>query len=165
MNVDTLDGEPADITAFESRTVTFAINPVGSPVLTVQWYKNGVAMPNATNASITVGPLVFPTDNATYHVVVANSLNTATSRTATLTVLDDTFPPLAVSAASVVPQVIGLCFDEVIDSGTATDPFNYMINGSAPDSAELRADGKSVVLKSAVPLCVAPNTSSAKACA
>src|SRR5687768_17580759 len=91
--------QPADITALEGRIVTFTADIRASPPLAVQWYRDGVAIPGANGNSLAVGPLRYPEDNgATFFVTVSNALAQVTSRTATLTVTEDTEPPQVVSA-------------------------------------------------------------------
>ena len=45
---------PADVTTTESAPAIFSVSSDGTPPLTIQWYKNGVAIPGATEASISI---------------------------------------------------------------------------------------------------------------
>ena len=59
----------------------------GAPPLSYQWQLNGTNVPGATNATLTLTGL--ETNNVdTFRVTVSNSLGTATSTSATLTVVD-----------------------------------------------------------------------------
>ena len=64
---------------------TFSVTASGSPVLAYQWRKDGLAIPAATNATLTLGN-VQTTNSGTYDVVVTNSVGLATSDAAVLTV-------------------------------------------------------------------------------
>jgi hypothetical protein len=140
--------QPADITTPEGRSVTFSVIPSGSPFLSLQWYENSTPLPNATNASF-MTPLLVPGDSGKkYSVVLSNSVNVVTSRLATLTVFADNTPPRLIAAASLNATDIGLCFDEIMDLTTATNPANYTVNSGAigVTSAKLRYDGSTVLL-------------------
>ena len=129
----TISDGPNDITVEEGRIVSFSARIEGSPSLAIQWYRNGAPIEGATGTSITLGPLVYPDDNgATIHVVAQNSLGTATSRTATLTVLDDVTPPTIVSAsASSSFNQIQIQFSEIMDAVTVVDTFAYEISDAS----------------------------------
>ena len=64
-------------TLFAGRDVPFSIGVAGAATLRYQWYSNGVAMVQATNASLTLSNLqVGPLTN---YCIVTNSLGAATS--------------------------------------------------------------------------------------
>jgi len=58
----------------------------GTPPLSYQWQKNGTAISGATASSCTTPPATLADNGAKFQVVVSNSLGTATSNPATLTV-------------------------------------------------------------------------------
>ncbi len=76
---------PSSQTVNAGVNVTFAVTVTGSPTLTYQWRKSGVAIPSATLPTLSLGN-VQAADAASYDVVVTNSSGTATSAAATLTV-------------------------------------------------------------------------------
>ena len=85
---------PAIVTSPSARTVTagssatFAVVATGSPTLTYQWRKAGVALTDnasATTAALTLNH-VQAADAALYDVVITNSVGAATSAAAALTV-------------------------------------------------------------------------------
>lgn len=81
----TVTGNPVDTTVYAGRTAKFVAGVDGTPPFSYQWFRNNAAIPGATNDTL----VLTPTDadnNSTYHATVSNSLGTATSTTATLTV-------------------------------------------------------------------------------
>ena len=65
-----------------------------------------------------------------------------------MTITPDTTPPGLISVGSLLGSEIGVCFDSQVDPVSATDPFNYTVNGGAVSvtSATLRPNGRQVVL-------------------
>jgi pectin methylesterase-like acyl-CoA thioesterase/sugar lactone lactonase YvrE len=77
--------QPASQTVGVGTTVTLSAEGFGLPAVTYQWYKGAQSISGATNATYTISnPAV--TDSGDYHVVITNSLGTATSAAATLAV-------------------------------------------------------------------------------
>ncbi|MDX2186917.1 MAG: carbohydrate binding domain-containing protein [Opitutaceae bacterium] len=64
-------------------TATFTVSYAGEPAPTFQWYKDNVAIPGATTATLALAN-VSSADIANYHVVITNSMGTATSLKARL---------------------------------------------------------------------------------
>ncbi|MCX8520205.1 MAG: DUF1566 domain-containing protein [Rhodoferax sp.] len=80
--------QPAAQTAYTSLTATFSVTATGTAPLTYQWQKNGIDIAGATS-SIYTTPATSSADigeTLAYSVVVTNSLGTASSNSATLTV-------------------------------------------------------------------------------
>ena len=84
--------QPMSQTASIGASVTFTVAASGSPAPTYQWRKNGVNIGGATNASYTISS-VAAGDAGTYTVVASNSVGTATSSGAVLTVTAGATPP------------------------------------------------------------------------
>jgi hypothetical protein len=79
--------EPANQTVNVGQSATFTVLAIGSTPLSYQWQENGSNISGAIAASYTT-PAAKASDNgATFDAVVTNSAGTATSNTATLTVL------------------------------------------------------------------------------
>ena len=78
--------DPADQTVTAGQTATFTVVAGGSAPLNFQWQRNGVAIAQATGASYTTPATITSDSGAAFSVVVANSLGTVSSRSATLTV-------------------------------------------------------------------------------
>lgn len=77
--------QPASRTVVSGETVSFAVTASGSSPLTYQWQKNGTTIAGATGTTYTIAPATAP-DAATYRCAVTNSVGTATSSDARLTV-------------------------------------------------------------------------------
>ena len=76
----------------ETATFTASVYVTGTLPLNYQWSMNNVSIPGATSQSYTT-PVTTQTDNGDQiSVVVSNSLGTAPSNTATLTVVQPTSP-------------------------------------------------------------------------
>jgi PKD repeat protein len=84
---------PASRTVSEGQTATFAVSASGSPPLSYQWEKSGVAIAGATGSTYTTPPATLTDNGSGFRCVVSNDAGSVTSATATLTVLDAT-PPL-----------------------------------------------------------------------
>jgi hypothetical protein len=97
--------QPVNQTVTAGQTATFSVVATGTPPLSYQWRKGGVAITGATSASYTTPATVVGDSGSTFDVQVSNSANTVTSNPATLTVTDS-LP--ALNAVSVSPtSVIG----------------------------------------------------------
>ena len=77
--------QPASATVVAPASVTFTAAATGFPVPTYQWQKGGVAISGATNATFTIATTSL-SDAATYTCVATNSIGTATSNGAVLTI-------------------------------------------------------------------------------
>src|ERR1035441_1574116 len=76
---------PASATKCPGQSVTFTVVVTGNAPLSYQWRKNGIALAAATNTAYSITS-VSAADAGSYTVVVSNSVGTATSAAATLTV-------------------------------------------------------------------------------
>lgn len=76
---------PADQTVVAGESVTLTTDVIGSGPLSHQWSRNGVNVPGATNANLTI-PVVLTNDAGNYVLVTSNAQATNTTRTARLTV-------------------------------------------------------------------------------
>ncbi len=76
----------------ETATFTVSVSVTGTLPLNYQWFINNVSISGATSRSYTT-PLTMQADTGNqYSVVVSNSLGTASSNTATLTLVQPTVP-------------------------------------------------------------------------
>ena len=67
------------------QNTTLSVGAWGSGTLTYQWYDNGVAIPNATNSTLTFAAIQF-TNAGSYSVVVSSSLGSVTNTAAQVVV-------------------------------------------------------------------------------
>ncbi|MEP6664093.1 MAG: LamG-like jellyroll fold domain-containing protein, partial [Verrucomicrobiota bacterium] len=77
--------QPQSISRFVSENATFSVVADGTFPLFYQWKKDGANIPNATNSTLTITPLVL-TNAGTYAVMVSNSVDFVVSSNAVLTV-------------------------------------------------------------------------------
>lgn len=119
--------QPADAVVVEGRAVTLTCDVAGSPPFSYQWYFGTGAIAGATDPAYTI-PFAMLTNAGAYHVSVSNQANSVTSRTATLTVLADTLPPVITRIAASATQIV-VNFSEPLDPVTATNPAKYAIAG------------------------------------
>ena len=71
-------GQSGDELAAEGSPVWLWVNPKGQPPFTYQWYRDGEAIPDATEDHLIFSSVGF-TDEGSYHAVVSNALGTATT--------------------------------------------------------------------------------------
>ena len=81
----TITSQPQDVTVGLGDVANFAVSALGSRPLIYQWYFGADALPDATNATLSV-LADFPDLAGDYSVVVSNGAGTETSRIAKLTV-------------------------------------------------------------------------------
>jgi hypothetical protein len=130
--------QPASVTATEGTAAEFSIEASGSAPLSYQWFRDGVAIPDATNSTYAIESAAL-TDAGMYRVSVSNPVTTPAieSDAAQLTVLEDTAPPGLVRVEG-SPNTIVVNFTEPVDTATAQNPANYTVsNGLNVTSATL----------------------------
>ena len=124
---------PAIVTSPTARTVTagssatFAVVASGSPTLTYQWRKAGVALTGNTTAALTLTN-AQAADSANYDVVITNSVGSVTSAAAALTVT----PAAPAITSAPAPQ---------ISAPGATATLTVVASGTAPLTYQWRKAG------------------------
>ena len=110
-----ITANPTNLTVATGANPVFNVNATGSATLLYQWYLDDTNTPlaGATNATLTLSS-VDAADAGNYFVVVANSVGSATSSAATLTVLG---PPVIGSqpASQAVTVSNNVSFSVVVD--------------------------------------------------
>jgi hypothetical protein len=147
-----VDTQLTNRVVLQTRPTTLSVVVDGSPVPTLQWFKDGVAIdpavnPTATNANFVIAQMTSG-DAGDYHLVATNPSGTATSRTVTVGYEADLVAPRVVRATG-HPGLnkITVEFDEVMDTNTALQTFGYIIDPSLDVSAvALGPYGSSVIL-------------------
>ena len=82
----TITVQPWSLMEAPGDTATFRVLASGTPPLSYQWQRNGVAMSGATNATLLLSNVQTNQSGHRYSVVVANALGSVTSDEAVLTV-------------------------------------------------------------------------------
>lgn len=80
--------QPADRVLTAGETATFSVTATGVPVF-YRWLKNGMPLSGATSSNYTIAAVTLNDSGAGYSVIASNSVNSVTSRVATLTVYPD----------------------------------------------------------------------------
>ncbi len=125
-----ITGQPQAQTTSEFGTANFSMTATGAPPLTHQWFKDEVAIPGATNASLTLEQVPFADDGALIHVVVVNGISAVRSAAALLTVMPDLTPPTILSVrGSPTFDRITIRFSEPVRLEDASNPIAYDLGG------------------------------------
>lgn len=125
--------QPQSLVVLELSPASFRVGAEGNPAPTFQWYRNGLPLAGATNASYDLPSAALADDGATFHVVarnVANSLvYTATSDPAVLQVTPDTTAPVLLSAQCLDLTQLQVVFSKSLDPASATNVTHYAVTG------------------------------------
>jgi uncharacterized protein (TIGR03437 family) len=92
--------QPLSATVAAGQTAAFTVTAAGSPTLNYQWKRNETNIPGATSSSYTTPATTFADNGAVFTVEVSNSIGSAMSSPATLSI--GTTPVLAPVIAAVV---------------------------------------------------------------
>jgi len=103
----TITTQPANQTVAAGQTATFSVVATGTAPLSYQWRKNSTNISGATPASYTTPGTTTADNNATFDVVVANSVNSVTSSSATLTVNSVPVAPTITTRPPIKPSPLG----------------------------------------------------------
>ena len=124
----TITTQPASATVLAGGSVVFNAAAAGSPAPTFQWFKNGTAIPNATSSSLVVSGAAAA-DAGSYVVVASNSVGSATSNAAVLTVNGPTVtaPAISLPPASINASVGGTATLAVVATGSPS--YQWRKNG------------------------------------
>jgi hypothetical protein len=155
--------QPANTTVLVNSPVTFSVSVTGAAPRTLQWQRDtgdGVTFTNIPDATTTfLTSAISLTDvsvsdsGARFRVEATNPQGTVYSSVATVIVSADVVAPTALSAATLDGVNIAVCFNEVVDEGSAEDQFKYFVDGvNRPDSVTLRPDGRSIILTMSQPV-------------
>jgi hypothetical protein len=149
-----ITNQPQNLIVNEWASASFAVGASGNPSPTFQWYRDGVLIPQATNATYTIANALISDHGHEFHVVasnfVSNVVYTATSAVAALSVVADTTPPILTGANSVGLDAVALRFSEVVSAASATNLAHYTLartNGNVTIlAATLDTTGTNVLL-------------------
>jgi hypothetical protein len=121
-----------EVNLVEGQTLSLSVSVTGAPPVSLQWHKGDVAIAGATRATFTITNVTLG-DSGTYYAVANNNVpSTATSGSAVVTVIPDTFPPQVLRIVS-HPDMMGstIYFSEALLAGPALDQWNYLLAPTA----------------------------------
>ena len=121
--------QPSDTSVTAGGTATLIVGVVGSPPITYQWSKGGVAIPGATSPSLTFAGATSA-DAGSYTVVIADSAGQVATQPANLTVQAAGGPPVIMSI-QLQPNPVSTTV-----GGVAT--FSVAVTGDAPVTYQWR---------------------------
>ena len=117
--------QPTNLTVNAGSAAVFTSGATGVPTPTLQWYKNGAAIANQTNSTLTIAS-AQGSDIAGYLMVAANTAGSVTSSVAMLTVDSTTLS--AVTFGPTNGQT-GVCYDTPLYV-TFNGPISIVNSGS-----------------------------------
>src|SRR5262249_44963736 len=124
-----ITAQPQSLTVAEGSPATFTVAASGAAPLAYRWQRDGVDIPGATAATYTLAAARVADDGAHFRAVVSNSIGTATSNAATLSVTADR-PPTPTILAPAVGKLY-TAGDTFAYAGAATDAEDGTLPASA----------------------------------
>ncbi|MFZ0826316.1 MAG: immunoglobulin domain-containing protein [Verrucomicrobiia bacterium] len=124
---------PGSLSLNVNQSATFTVVATGATPLSYLWFKGATLLINSPSATYTI-PSVQTTDAGTYSVIVSNSLGTATSAGATLTV----------NAVLTPPAITAQPANQFVYQGQNAQ-FSVAATGSAPLVYHWRRNGINLV--------------------
>ena len=132
----TITTQPPNQTITAGQTATFNVVATGTAPLAYQWRKNSANISGATAASYTTPAATTADNNATFDVVVTNSVSSVTSTPATLTVNSlPAAPTITTPPANQTVTAGQTATFSVVAAGTAPLAYQWQKNGSDITSA------------------------------
>ncbi|MBI5380517.1 MAG: immunoglobulin domain-containing protein [Opitutae bacterium] len=151
VGVPAITGHPQNATVTAGGNATFTVTATGNAPLAYQWRKDGTTISGATTSTYALTG-VTATAAGAYSVVVSNSLGSATSNNATLTV-----NPLAVAPPTITAAPRSLT---IVPGGTVA--LQTIATGAAPLAYQWRKGGVAIA-GATDPQLILNNTSTATA--
>jgi hypothetical protein len=123
--------QPASQTVTVGQSAAFSVVVTGTAPLTYQWQKNNANISGATAASYTTPATVSGDNGATFRVVVTNSVGSATSNSAMLTVTASSVgPSITTQPANQAVTVGQTATLSVVAAGTAPLTYQWQKNNA-----------------------------------
>jgi len=124
-----ITGQPSNVTVTVGNPASFSVTASGQAPLAYQWQRNGTDITGATASTYTIASPQLSDNGARFRCRVTNTLGTATSAEAVLTVTANTAP-----TASITQPASGTLYtagDTVNYAGTGTDTQDGTLPASA----------------------------------
>jgi hypothetical protein len=148
----TITSVPQPATVNEGASTNFMVGFDGTGPFTIQWLKNGNPIPNATNQTLTLTAVPYADNNAQISAKVTNLANSATSASATLTVIrDQGLPTVAKASADTLLTGFLITYSKPV-SDTALTASHYTVDHNVTISSVARLSPTVVKLNTAAPL-------------
>ncbi|MBI4327379.1 MAG: lamin tail domain-containing protein, partial [Chloroflexi bacterium] len=142
---------PTNTTAVENDAANFGVRVSNLDPVSYQWRKNDVNIPGANGSVFAYQPVTLADHGARFRCFLTNSLGTALSDEATLSVTPDVSPPLISSVLNSGSNSVTVVFSEAVGLAGATAPTNYAIDqGILVLAAATGSDSRTVVLTTTV---------------
>ena len=119
--------QPEAQSVTEGQSATFSVTASGTAPFTYQWKKNGTDINGATSSTYTTPATSIGDSGAVFSVVVANSVGTATSNDARLTVY--VLPAITTQPAGITIAAGATATFSVTATGTGTLSYQWKKNG------------------------------------
>jgi hypothetical protein len=126
--------QPSSATITSGGNVSFNALASGNPAPTYQWRKDGSLIAGAISSTYSISSATT-SDAGSYTVVVTNSVGSATSNAATLTVTVATAPTITTQPSSSSVTAGSAASFSVVASGTATLSYQWRKDGTAISGA------------------------------
>jgi hypothetical protein len=135
------------------QSATFRVTAGGAGLIpTYQWREEGVDIPGETNSVYTLPVAASDQNGHAFSVVVNNVFGESVlSSDAILSVILDSTAPTALSASSLISNVVNVIFSEAVDPVTAQDGSSYALAGNSI-SAATQISATNVALTLDIPL-------------
>ena len=120
-----ITSHPASVTVAVGQPASFSVSAEGTQPITFQWQRENVDIPGATAATYTLPSAALSDSGASFRVVVTNAIDSATSNSATLTVITSGVP-----TGNITAPAEGSTY-------SAGDTIDYEGNGTDPEDVTL----------------------------
>jgi len=122
--------QPLNVRATEGDATQLTVAATGKPIPSIQWRKDGLALPGQTGVSLTLTKLQT-SDAGIYEVIATNQVGTITSASSTLTVVALVIPPTISAAPANLTVLAGAKSTlTVTPAGAAPFTFQWLRNGT-----------------------------------
>lgn len=123
--------QPANQTVTSGQAATFTVVAAGTAPLSYQWQKNSANIAGATSSTYTTPAANTGDSGSTFRVIVANSVNSVTSNTATLTVnVSAVGPAITTQPANQTVTAGQTASFSVVATGTALLSYQWQKNSA-----------------------------------